>query len=132
MGGLGWTLKKTLSGDLGLEEGLRYPGRIWVGQVVQVLVTIVGLSYGFKTVNDLSDELQELRQQLSDRVTQEEASRMTNFEFSRLTEDEMVVSLDDAKLLDRLPEKWMVQGKKADCSAKEFSLHRMDWVYSLT
>lgn len=112
VGGLVWTVKRFISGELGTEEGLKYPGRIWVGQIVQIVVTIIGVAYGISSVDQYADDLEEHRKELGFKVTQKDANAMSSYEFSRLGYEELTVTDAEQDQLDALPEKWMIQGKK--------------------
>jgi len=109
VGGLFWTLKHFVSGALAAEEGIRYPGRIWVGLVTQLVVTIIGLSYALETIAYYSNWLQEWRDSLAYKVTQAIADTMSNEEFSQLTEDELTVTYNEQHMLDLLPAPWMLK-----------------------
>jgi len=111
VGGLFWTLKHFVSGALAAEEGIRYPGRIWVGLVTQLVVTIIGLSYALETIAYYSNWLQDLHDSLAYKVTQHIADTMSNEEFSQLTKDELTVTDYEQGILENLPAPWMLKGK---------------------
>jgi hypothetical protein len=108
VGGLFWTFKKVVSGSLASKEGIQYPGRIWVGQAAQIVVTIVGILFAVAFILRTGEEIDEERQELGSSYTQTEVQEISNEEWATLTLDDLTVTSMEQTQLDILPERWCV------------------------
>jgi hypothetical protein len=106
VGGLPWTLKNLLSGNLSEKEGIRYPGRIWIAQLAQVVVTIVLVLYAVAFIMGMGRRIDDLRDDLGHRLTPEEVEKLSNYEWATITVDDLYVSKEEQFLLDILPKRW--------------------------
>ena len=106
IGGLIWTFKNLLSGYISTNEGIRYPGRIWIGQVSQIVVTIVGILFAGASILRLGESIDEERAELSSSFTNADVQDISNEEWATYTLDELVVTNEEQTILDLLPERW--------------------------
>lgn len=108
VGGLFWTAKNLWSGHMSTKEGIKYPGRIFVGQVAQIVVTIVGVLYAIALILQIGREIDEERAELGSSYTQEDVDRTSNYEWATVTLDELYVTDEEQTALDTLPHRWQV------------------------
>ena len=106
VGGLFWTVKNLWSGHLSKREGIRYPGRIWVGQVAQIVVTIVGIVFAVAFIFKWGERIDEERQALGSSYTQLEVEKISNEDWATITLDELIVTEDEKTALETIPERW--------------------------
>ena len=111
VGGLFWALKMFLSGKLSMEMGVRVGGRIWIGLCVQVLVTGIGLFFGISYVVQWADFVDETRAIVGRHYTPQEVQNIPDRDWLTYTQDDLQVTPAEQELLDRIPERWMVEGK---------------------
>lgn len=95
-----------MSGCLSSTEGIKYPGRIWVGQVSQIVVTIIGIVFAVRFILRVGEEIDERRQDLGRSFTQEELRNVTNEDWATFTIDDLSVTAEEQAQLDLLPERW--------------------------
>ena len=95
-----------MSGYLHAKEGIGYPGRIWIGQVAQIVVTIMGVLYAGGAIVIAGGKIEDQRQELAQSLTQEEVEELSNYEWATITVDDLYVTSAEQALLDTLPTKW--------------------------
>ncbi|CAB9518024.1 expressed unknown protein [Seminavis robusta] len=108
VGGVPWTLKQLFSRRLFFEEGIRFTGRLWIGLIVQAIVTIVGVAYASALVEMFGHAIDEIRSDLGFRFTKEEILAFSPYEWATVTRDQLTVTEEEQAILDYLPEKWMI------------------------
>ena len=106
VGGLFWTVKQIWTGRLFSEEGVRFPGRVWVGQVVQIVVAIIGILYGIKLVDMIGDFIDEWRAEFSIHYKPLEIHEISIEDWATVTQDDLRVTDDEQDWLDTIPERW--------------------------
>jgi hypothetical protein len=106
VGGLFWTYRQIVSGGLFLEQGIRFTGRLFVGQVVQLIVTIIGVVYAIEVVVFLGDAADEVRATFAPKYTTEEVKQISNSEWLTITQDDLRISEETESVLMYLPERW--------------------------
>lgn len=89
-----------------MKEGIRYPGRIWIGQLAQVVVTLVGTLYGVAAVFVVGGKIDTYREELGRSYTQAEVEDLSNYEWATITADELYVTSEEQFALDTMPERW--------------------------
>ncbi|CAB9503709.1 expressed unknown protein [Seminavis robusta] len=109
VGGLFYTLGLLRSGKLVSSEGIRFSGRIFVGQVVQIIVTVIGIAYAVGWVKYGAQVVDDIRQDLDQNYTPEEVKNISNYEWVTYTQDDLRTSEQEETLLDLWPESWMVE-----------------------
>ena len=95
-----------MSGSLFMKEGIRLTGRVFVGQVVQLIVTVIGVAYGIKYVQGIADWIDETRAFYSPLLTPEQVKQVSNSEWVKYTQDDLRISDEAQKFLDLWPERW--------------------------
>jgi hypothetical protein len=106
VGGVFWTYRQLLSGSLSMEEGIRFTGRIFVGQVVQVIVTVIGVVYGIEWVKWLGDTIDEVRDEYAPKYTPDEIKQIPNSEWVAISQADLRLSEDAMSFLIYWPERW--------------------------
>lgn len=108
VGGLSWTYKQVLNGHLFLEEGVRFSGRIFVGQVAQVVVTLIGVVFGFRYVEDMGDFSETARAMFNRNWTQSDAQNVSTREWATYSQADITITEEEVGILKTIPEKWCV------------------------
>ena len=89
-----------------MKEGIRFTGRIFVGQVVQLIVTVIGVAYAIGSVKSMADLLDEVRAALSPAFTPEQVKQIPNSEWVSYTQEDLRIPDQVQSFLDFLPESW--------------------------
>lgn len=83
-----------------------FTGRIWIAQVVQIIVTIIGVAYGVVIVETFADEVEDWRKYWDDHYTQAEAQNISNKDWITYDEYDLTTTSDEQDVLDLIPERW--------------------------
>ena len=105
-GGPAWTWKNFWSGVLSSEEGVRLPGRIWIGLSVMLIVTGIGIFYALALLEVLGDEVEELRREAGRQYAIVDVGNISAEEWITYSQDDLRIDADEQKLLDTIPERW--------------------------
>jgi hypothetical protein len=89
-----------------MEEGILFTGRIFVGQVVQVIVTIIGVVYGIESVKWLGDTIDEVRDEYAPKYTPEEVKQIPNSDWVAISQADLRLSEEAESFLMYWPERW--------------------------
>ena len=95
-----WTLTKLWSGHLGRDEGIRFPGRILVGQVAQIVVTAMLSLFAVKFIVSTGEMIDERRQELGSSYTQSDVDAISNVDWATVTVDQLYVTEEEQTALD--------------------------------
>lgn len=106
------TIRKMVSGNITTQEGIRYPGRIWIGQIAQIVVSVVGIAFGAAFVKETGDSIEAEREELGRSWTQLDADKVSNKEWANLTPDDLFITPEEQLRLDALPERWQFDGEQ--------------------
>ena len=105
-GGLFWTAKQLWSGRLIKEEGIRFSGRLWIGQLVQIVVAGILFFYGLSQIAEAGNLIDEIRAEVGQYYTAESVEAISDRDWVGYKQEDLRISENEQKLLDTIPERW--------------------------